>query len=285
VLRTTHKKLKLPAKVDVIISEWMGFLMVMEDMLDDLLMVRDQWLKPGGIVWPRYTQLWLQPYGDAEWWSENIDYWNSNPYGFDLSPMTDYAFKSTQEWPWPIRGQWRPAGLTGDPHLICEWDLQKLHMPSAFKVASKFKTRTSDVVHGILIWFDVLFDHPDGNVTLSTHPAVGVQHWGQIFWPFRGAPLSHPKLSIEGIVRMKRAPPAWDLSMRWRAPPVAPKITEASAGELQVEHFTIADEWTTRRGLEAFVAAGGGGGGVPDSVTESIGGVAALSAERGTDEL
>merc|ERR1719436_1702188 len=92
--------------------------------------------------------------------------------------------------------------------------------PKFTEVASKFKTHTSSTVHGILIWFDVLFDHPFENITLSTHPGVGVQHWGQIFWPFRGAPLSDPKLTIEGIVRLKRAPPAWDLSMRWRAPPV-----------------------------------------------------------------
>lgn len=277
VMRTTHDKLKLPGKVDVIISEWMGFLLVLEDMLDDLLQVRDKWLKPGGKLWPRFAQLWMQPFQDNEWWSENIGYWDSNPYGFDLSPMSSYAFENNQDWPWPIRGSWRPSGLQGEPHMISNWDLESMPLPKNFKLASKFSFPLRTVAHGMLIWFDCVFDHPTGNITLTTHPKVGAQHWGQIFWPMKNAPLTPnngEEYTIEGIVRMRRNPPAWGLSMAWRAPPLVTKTITTDAGDLHVETFTTEDDWTRNRALKMFLKEDG----VPmvGAVTSAVPGKAEL---------
>ena len=36
--------------VDIIVSEWMGFLLLRESMLDSVLFARDTWLKPGGAM-------------------------------------------------------------------------------------------------------------------------------------------------------------------------------------------------------------------------------------------
>ena len=44
--------MELPEKVDVIISEWMGFYLFHESMLPSVLHARDAWLAPGGIVLP-----------------------------------------------------------------------------------------------------------------------------------------------------------------------------------------------------------------------------------------
>lgn len=267
VVRATHTQLKLPAKVDVIISEWMGFFMVMEDMLADLLYVRDHWLKPGGVVWPRFAQMWMQPYADAEWWADNVDYWNSEPYGVDLSPMQEYAFEKSDIWPYPLRAQWRPAGLIGRPHLLSEWDLQSLKMPQSFRAASSFRLPVKNTtVHGVLFWFDCVFDHPDGNVTLSTHPAAGVQHWNQVFWPLKGAPLRDPKLVLSGVFRMQRKPPAWNFTLSWKARPLVTETVTASTGPLYAESFSVSDEWTSRRSLEVFTGLGdtsAGEGGSP----------------------
>jgi hypothetical protein len=37
-------------KVDIIISEWMGYFLLYEAMLDTVLIARDRWLAPGGLV-------------------------------------------------------------------------------------------------------------------------------------------------------------------------------------------------------------------------------------------
>jgi hypothetical protein len=41
------EEVALPEKVDVIISEWMGFYLLHESMLGSVLYARDRWLKPG----------------------------------------------------------------------------------------------------------------------------------------------------------------------------------------------------------------------------------------------
>jgi hypothetical protein len=38
----------LDEKVDIIVSEWMGYFLLFEAMLDSVLVARDKWLKPTG---------------------------------------------------------------------------------------------------------------------------------------------------------------------------------------------------------------------------------------------
>lgn len=40
------------SKVDVIVSEWMGYFLLFEGMLDSVLYARDKFLKPGGHMFP-----------------------------------------------------------------------------------------------------------------------------------------------------------------------------------------------------------------------------------------
>ena len=39
-------------KVDIIISEWMGYCLLYECMLETVVAARDRWLRPGGLVLP-----------------------------------------------------------------------------------------------------------------------------------------------------------------------------------------------------------------------------------------
>lgn len=41
-----------PHSVDVLISEWMGYCLLYESMLNSVLYARDRWLKPGGAILP-----------------------------------------------------------------------------------------------------------------------------------------------------------------------------------------------------------------------------------------
>ena len=38
--------------MDIIISEWMGYALLYESMLDTVLVARDKWLNPDGIIMP-----------------------------------------------------------------------------------------------------------------------------------------------------------------------------------------------------------------------------------------
>jgi protein arginine N-methyltransferase 1 len=54
-------QVELPEKVDVIVSEWMGYFLLRESMLDPVINARQRWLKPGGACYPSQASLFLAP--------------------------------------------------------------------------------------------------------------------------------------------------------------------------------------------------------------------------------
>lgn len=48
-------------KVDIIVSEWMGFYLVHEGMLDSVIVARDKFLKPGGLMFPSVAKIYAAP--------------------------------------------------------------------------------------------------------------------------------------------------------------------------------------------------------------------------------
>jgi hypothetical protein len=55
------EEVELPEKVDIIVSEWMGFYLLHESMLDSVLYARDKWLNEGGLVFPSRSRIFLAP--------------------------------------------------------------------------------------------------------------------------------------------------------------------------------------------------------------------------------
>ena len=53
IIRGKVEEIELPVpKVDIIISEWMGYCLFYESMLDTVLYARDKWLVEGGLMFP-----------------------------------------------------------------------------------------------------------------------------------------------------------------------------------------------------------------------------------------
>ena len=77
-------------KVDIIISEWMGYFLLYESMLDTVLFARDKWLVKDGIMMPDKCKLYVAGIEDAEYKEEKINFWD-NVYGFDMSCIKDIA--------------------------------------------------------------------------------------------------------------------------------------------------------------------------------------------------
>lgn len=48
VIQGMVESVQIPEKVDIIISEWMGYYLLRESMLDSVLLARDKFMKPGG---------------------------------------------------------------------------------------------------------------------------------------------------------------------------------------------------------------------------------------------
>ena len=65
---------ELPIKqFDIIISEWMGYFLLYESMLDTVLLARDKYLKPDGLLFPDTARLFIAAIEDQEYKEEKID--------------------------------------------------------------------------------------------------------------------------------------------------------------------------------------------------------------------
>jgi protein arginine N-methyltransferase 1 len=70
--------------IDVIISEWMGYFLLYESMLDSIIEVRDKYLKKGGTVFPNKAQIFVAAIDDEKFYSYKVGHWK-DVYGFDMS--------------------------------------------------------------------------------------------------------------------------------------------------------------------------------------------------------
>ena len=59
-------------KVDIIISEWMGYFLLYESMLDTVLYARDRYLQPGGLIYPDKASIYMAGIEDGDYKEEKI---------------------------------------------------------------------------------------------------------------------------------------------------------------------------------------------------------------------
>eukprot|EP00983_Pelagomonas_calceolata_P019144 602185-Pelagomonas_calceolata.AAC.3 len=57
----TYALLSPRMQVDIIVSEWMGYFLLRESMLDSVLVARDKFLKPGGAMYPSHANIYMAP--------------------------------------------------------------------------------------------------------------------------------------------------------------------------------------------------------------------------------
>lgn len=59
-------------KVDIIISEWMGYFLLYESMLDTVLYARDTYLREGGKIFPDRATIYMAAIEDGEYKDDKI---------------------------------------------------------------------------------------------------------------------------------------------------------------------------------------------------------------------
>uniref|UniRef100_A0A7N4NXF1 Protein arginine methyltransferase 1 n=1 Tax=Sarcophilus harrisii TaxID=9305 RepID=A0A7N4NXF1_SARHA len=93
IIKGKVEEVELPVdKVDVIISEWMGYCLFYESMLNTVLHARDKWLAPDGLIFPDRATLYVTAIEDRQYKDYKIHWWE-NVYGFDMSCIKDVAIK------------------------------------------------------------------------------------------------------------------------------------------------------------------------------------------------
>ncbi len=73
LLQGKMEEVELPyPKVDIIISEWMGYFLLYESMLDTVLYARDKYLAPNGLIFPDKATIFMAGIEDGEYKEEKI---------------------------------------------------------------------------------------------------------------------------------------------------------------------------------------------------------------------
>ena len=86
IMKGKAEDINMPSKVDVIISEWMGYFLLFESMLDTVLFCRDNLLNPNGRIYPDKCNIQLSALADDEFYESKVKFWQ-NVYGFKMSTM------------------------------------------------------------------------------------------------------------------------------------------------------------------------------------------------------
>jgi protein arginine N-methyltransferase 1 len=169
-----------PEPVDVVLHEQMGDELFNENMVQNLLDVRDRFLRPHGRILPARFRLYVEPVSLHE--SMRVRrFWNIElPDGIDLSAMreshaADRIDTGKHEQIWLRPGS--VAATFGTPAPILEFDLDTLAradaLPTDFVVE---RTASADmIVDGTCIWFEAIFDD---ETVLSTSPLAPLTSWG-----------------------------------------------------------------------------------------------------------
>ena len=83
VIKGRVEDAEVPEKVDIILSEWMGYFLLYECMLPSVLTARDRFLKPDGLVLPSTAEIHIAAFSDGAWDSK-VEFWR-DVYGVDMS--------------------------------------------------------------------------------------------------------------------------------------------------------------------------------------------------------
>lgn len=184
VIRGTVETVDLPEMVEVIVSEWMGYALLHESMLNSVIYARDKWLKkPGGLILPATAELYIAPISDAVV-EDRLHFWYTvkDQYGVDMSPMSDFARRCIMNSDITVNSV-GVEDVLSHPARFAELDLHAVTVEELRAVRGQFRCECfgSAAVNALCVWFTVTFPCPEKPqaLVLSTSPFKPETHWKQ----------------------------------------------------------------------------------------------------------
>lgn len=200
-------------KVDIIISEWMGYFLLYESMLDTVLYARDQYLTKGGKIFPDKATIYMAAIEDGEYKDDKIgctfglDFYSTvlltrvvwdNVYGFDFSPMKENALTE------PLVDTVEMKALVTDPCPVFTIDLNTVTAAElSFSVPFNLRCQRNDFIHALIAWFDIDFTACHKPIRFSTGPHTKYTHWKQTVFYLREVLTVEEGESVAGYLTNK----------------------------------------------------------------------------------
>ena len=156
------------SKVDIIISEWMGFYLLHESMLPSVLFARDNFLKQSdeSMIFPRIAKLYASPCKLQTHYDKYINFWD-NLYGYSFKPLQSIAKQMRLQRP-EIDFIHNSQLLTAKK-LIIKLDLKTMKLNDInliekelfFVIDQQINDNDNSRLDGICLWFDTIFTNND----------------------------------------------------------------------------------------------------------------------------
>lgn len=187
--------------VDIIISEWMGYFLLRESMLDSVIYARDHYLKKGGALYPSHAKMYwcpvaLQDDRDQKLaeTADTLAEWDAfedemmREHDVDVRVLRTPYEKETRDY-CLRQAQWHELSedaLCGEPVCVASLDLNTITLEEAAGVqdAPFSFDLPLERCPAFAGWFDNDFRGSPQNpaskiVKLDTSPSGGYTHWGQ----------------------------------------------------------------------------------------------------------
>jgi type I protein arginine methyltransferase len=181
IIRGKAEEITLPvASVDIIVSEWMGYFLLYESMLDTVLYARDKWLAPDGLMFPDHAKMYVSGIEDADYKERKLDFWY-DVYGIDMSIIRPTVISE------PIVDVVEAPAVITTECLLYDIDLKKVRICDLeFAARYRITATKTDYLHALIAYFEVEFNHGHKQIKLSTNPAKKYTHWKQTVFYFEG---------------------------------------------------------------------------------------------------
>lgn len=193
------EEVELPVeKVDIIVSEWMGYFLIYESMLDSVLFARDKWLAKGGLMFPDHAKLYMAAIEDADYKEEKIGFWGQL-YGFDFSSMRQCVVQE------PVSDTVDGSAIATSTCCLLDADLHTVRREELdFVTPYSLTVSRQDFLHAMVVWFDVTFGACSPPVVLTTAPGKSYTHWKQTVLYFDDAVVAHKSDKLSGVLAVRK---------------------------------------------------------------------------------
>ncbi|KAJ1804896.1 Nuclear SAM-dependent mono-and asymmetric methyltransferase [Coemansia sp. RSA 2599] len=160
-------------KVDIIISEWMGYFLLYESMLDTVLVARDKYLQPGGMIFPDTATMVISTIEDSDYKDEKLNFWN-DVYGFKMSCIREAAMTE------PLVDTVESGVVNSSQCVFKTIDILTVKKEDlTFTAPFEITVQRDDYVQAFISWFDIEFRACHKPVRFSTGPYSKYTHWKQ----------------------------------------------------------------------------------------------------------
>lgn len=173
VIRGKVEEITLDEKVDIIISEWMGYFLLYESMLNTVLYARDKFGAPDVKLFPDQGNMFVCGVTDEHYINSKFKIWE-NVQGLDFSYFKRLAYIE------PLVDTVEPSQIVTNTAPLFSFDINKVTVDE-LSFNSKYTlvaTRDTDL-HALSVHFDTPFTAGHETIVLDTSPQVPPTHWRQ----------------------------------------------------------------------------------------------------------